>query len=144
LPKDSGVEAKVDDPEPPPLSEEFEEDIRTLDKEVMDSIANNSSASKRTSSRRSIVLSETDTVQSRRSSNTIAHYRYKHLEDANVYIHADPPQDIQAAIDGITNAEPSEDCYTILRDKAKNSQRDVRKWSELRLAKMTSSIFSTR
>lgn len=119
LQRDSEAEAKADDPEPPPLSEESEEDIRTLYKEVMNSIADNASALKRTSSRCSIVLSETDTVRSQRSSNTTAHYRYKHLEDANVYIHIDPPENIQVAIDDIINAKPSEDCHAILRDKAK-------------------------
>ena len=118
LQKDSEAEAKADDPEPPPLSEESEEDIRTLYREVMNSVANNASALKRTSSRRSIVPSETDTVRSQRSSNTTAHYRYKHLEDANVYIHIDPPEDIQATIDDIINAAPSEDCHAFLRDKA--------------------------
>ena len=119
LQKDSEAEAKADDPEPPPLSEESEEDIRTLYKEVLNSVANNASDLQRTSSRRSIVPSETDTVRSQRSSNTTAHYRYKHLADANVYIHIDPPEDIQAAIDDIFNAEPSEDRHAILRDKAK-------------------------
>lgn len=119
LQRDSEAEAKADDPEPPPLSKESEEDIRTLYKEVMNSVADNASDLKRTSSRRSIVLSETDTVRSQRSSNTTAHYRYKHLEDANVYIHIDPPEDIQAAIDDIVNAKPSEDCHAILREKAK-------------------------
>ncbi len=116
LQKASEAEAKADDPEPPPLSEESEEDIRTLYKEVMNSIATNYSALKRTSSRRSIVPSESDTIRSQR---TTAHYRYKHLEDANVYIHIDPPEDIQAAIDDIINAELSRDSHDILRDKAK-------------------------
>lgn len=120
LQKDSEAKAKADDPEPPPLSEESEEDIRTLYKEVMNSVASNVSALKWTSSRRSI---ETDTVRSQRSSNTTAHYRYKHLEDANVYIHIDPPEDIQAAIDDIINAKPSENCHTILCDKAKKFSR---------------------
>ncbi|MCJ1353490.1 MAG: hypothetical protein MMC33_003476 [Icmadophila ericetorum] len=66
LQKDSKAEAKAkakaNDPEPPLLSEESEEDIRTLYKEVMNSVPNNASALKRTSSRRSIVPSETDTV----------------------------------------------------------------------------------
>ena len=119
LQKDSEAEAKADDPEPPPLSEESEENIRTLYKEVMDS-AVNASVLKRTSSRRSIVVSETDTVRSQRSSNTTAHYRYKHLEDANVYIHVDPPKEIQAAIDDIINTESSEDRRTIVHDEAKN------------------------
>ena len=119
LQKDSEAEAKADDPEPPPLSEESEENIRTLYKEVMDSAVNNASVLKRTSSRRSIVLSETDTVRSQRSSNTTAHYRYKHLEDANVYIHVDPPKEIQAAIDDIINTEPSEDRRTIVHGEAK-------------------------
>lgn len=119
LQKDSEAEAKADDPEPPLLSGEFEEDIRTLYEEVVNSVANNASARKRTSSRRSIVPSETDTVRSQRTSNTTAHYRYKHLEDANIYIHIDPPEDIQAAIDDIINVKPSEDCCAILCDKAK-------------------------
>ncbi|KAI9682027.1 MAG: hypothetical protein M1817_000081 [Caeruleum heppii] len=119
LERDSEAEAKADDPEPPPLSGEFEEDIRTIYKEVMNSAANNASALKRTSSRHSIVPSETDTGRSHCSSNTTAHYRYKHLEDANLYVHIDPPEEVQAAIDDIINAEPSEDCYAVLRDKAK-------------------------
>ena len=119
LQKEFEAEVKVDDLVPPLLSGESEEDIRTLYKEVMNSVANNASTLKRTSSRVSIILSETDTVQSQRSSNTTAHYRYKHLEDANVYIHIDPPEDIQAVIDDIINAEPSQDCHTMLRDKAK-------------------------
>ena len=118
LQKDSEAETKADDLEPPPLSEESEENIRTLYKEVMDSAVNNASALKRTSSRRSIVLSETDTVRSQRSSNTTAHYRYKYLKDAKVYIHVDPPEEIQAAIDDIINTEPSEDRLTILHGEA--------------------------
>ncbi|KAL9126806.1 MAG: hypothetical protein Q9217_004201 [Psora testacea] len=53
------------------------------------------------------------------SGETTAHYRYRHLEDANLYIHVDPPEKIQAAIDDIVNAESSEDRCAILRDKAK-------------------------
>ena len=120
LQQDSEAKAKADDPEPPPLSEESEEDIQTLYKAVMSSVTNKTPTLKRTPSWRSIVPSETDTVRSQRSSNTTAHYRYGHLENANVYIHIDPPEDIQAAIENIINAEPSEDCHAILRDKAKN------------------------
>lgn len=119
LQKDSEAEAKADDTEPPPLSEESEEIIRTLYKELMDSAVNNASVLKRTSSRRSVVPSETDTLRSQRSSNTTAHYRYKHLEDANVCIHVDPPKEIQAAIDDIINGEPSEDRRTILHSEAR-------------------------
>lgn len=120
LQQDSEAKARADNLEPPPLSKESEEDIKTLYKAVMSSVINKISTLKRTSSRRSIVPSETDTVRSQRSSNTTAHYRYKHLEDANVYIHIDPPEDVQAAIENIINANPSEDCHAILRDKAKN------------------------
>lgn len=120
LQQDSEVKAKADDSEPPPLSEDSEEDIKTLYKSVMSSVTNKASTLKRTTSWRSIVPSETDTIRSQRSSNTTAHYRYKHLEDANVYVHIDPPKDIQAAIENIINAKPSEDCRAILRDKAKN------------------------
>lgn len=120
LQQDSEVKARADDLEPPPLSKESEEDIQTLYKAVMSSVINKTSTLKRTSSWRSIVPSKTDTVRSQRSSNTTAHYRYKHLEDANVYIHIDPPEDVQAAIENIINAKPSEDCHAILCDKAKN------------------------
>lgn len=119
LQQDSEGKAKADGPEPPPLSEESEEDIQTLYKAVMSSVTNKASTLKRTTSWRSIAPSETDTVRSQRSSNTAAHYRYKHLEDANVYIHIDPPEDIQAAIENIINAKPSKDCDAILREKAK-------------------------
>lgn len=117
--QDSEAKAKADGPEPPPLSEESEEDIQTLYKAVMSSVTNKASTLKRTTSWRSIAPSETETVRSQRSSNTAAHYRYKHLEDANVYIHIDPPEDIQAAIENIINAKPSKDCHAILREKAK-------------------------
>lgn len=120
LQQDSEAKARADDPEPPLLSTESEEDIQTLYKAVMSSVINKTSTLKRTSSWRSIVPSETDTVRSQRSFNTTAHYRYKHLEDANVYIHIDPPEDVQAAIENIINAKPSEDCHATLRDKAKN------------------------
>lgn len=76
---------------------------------------------KRTSSRRSIVSpSEVDSSRSQRSSNTTAHYRYKHLANANLCIHVDPPEEIQAAIDNIVNAESSERRCIILRHNAKN------------------------
>ncbi|KAL9616343.1 MAG: hypothetical protein Q9160_008786 [Pyrenula sp. 1 TL-2023] len=118
LPKVSEVEAKADDLEPPPISEESEEDLRKLYKEVMESAANNASTLKRTSSRRSTFLSEANTVRSQRSSNTTAHYRYKHLKNANVYIHVDPPEDIQAAIENIINIEPSKDRHAVLHHQA--------------------------
>ena len=77
-------------------------------------------SSKRTSSRRSTVApSDADSFRSQRSSNTTAHYRYKHLEGANLYIHVDPPEDIQAAIDEIDHAKSSVDRCAILRDRAK-------------------------
>ncbi|KAL8835094.1 MAG: hypothetical protein Q9170_003450 [Blastenia crenularia] len=117
------AEANPDDPQPPPLSEESEEELRTLYKEVMDSAADNAPALKRTSSRRSLVRTESDTVRSQRSNNTTAHYRYKHLERANVHIHVDPPEDIQAAINDIIDVKPSDGRYAILRDKARNFQK---------------------
>jgi hypothetical protein len=77
---------------------------------------NNASALKRCSSRRSIAaLSEPDTVRSQRSSNSTANYRYKHLADAEVYIHTDAPANIQAAIDAVVKAEVSKERHTQLR-----------------------------
>ena len=117
LPKDP--EAGDDEQELPPSKDQLsEENLRELDK--MDDNNTRPGSIKRTSSRRSIAApSEADSFRSQRSSNTTAHYRYKHLEDANLYIHVDPPQNIQAAIDDIINTESSEDRYAILRDKAK-------------------------
>ena len=46
LQKESEAEANAYDPEPPPLSEESEQNIRTLYKDVMDSAVNNASALK--------------------------------------------------------------------------------------------------
>ncbi|KAL8974513.1 MAG: hypothetical protein Q9197_001246 [Variospora fuerteventurae] len=111
--------ANLENSLPPPLSDE---DLQTLYKEVIESAAHNSPALKRTSSRRSLPSSQTDTVRSQRSSNTTAYYRYKYLDDANVYINVDPPKDIQAAIDGVIRAKPSEGRQAIIRDEAKKFQ----------------------
>lgn len=126
LQKDSEAEIKGDEPKglhPSEQPQEFtplsEEDLQSLYKEVMDSAAKNTLALKRTSLRRSIALSEADTVQTQRSSNTTAYYRYKHLAAADVYIHTDPPKDIQAAIDRIVKAKVSKDHRAKLRDIAK-------------------------
>ena len=118
LPKDS--EAEAAEQELPPSKDRLSEKNLLLFNGDMDGAANRPGSIKRTASRRSIVEpSEAESFRSQRSSNTTAHYRYKHLEDANTYIHVDPPEDIQAAIDDIVNAEPSEDRHAILRDKAK-------------------------
>ena len=87
----------------------------------MDSVANSPwpGSIKRTSSRRSIAApSETESFRSQRSSTTTAHYRYKLLQDANVYMHVDPPKEIQTAIDDIVNVQPSEDSRALLREQA--------------------------
>ena len=117
LPKDP--EAEVDEQELLPSKDKLsDENLRILDK--MDANNTRPGSVKRTSSRRSIVApSEADSFRSQRSSNTTAHYRYKHLEDANLYIHVDPPEKIQAAIGDIVNAESSKDRCAILGDKAK-------------------------
>ena len=117
LPNDPDGEA--DEQELPPSKDQLcEENLRLFD--GMDVNNTRSSSIKRTSSRRSIVApSEADSVRSQRSSNTTAHYRYKYLEDANLHIHVDPPENIQAAINIIVNAKPSEERCTILCDKAK-------------------------
>ncbi len=99
-----------------------EDDLDSLYEEVMDFRAHAARVGslKRSSSRRSIaVASETESFQSQRSTNTTAHYRYKHLKDANVYIHVDPPEDIQAAIDGIINVKLPEDRHAIPVNLAK-------------------------
>ena len=117
-------EPEADEQEIPPFKDQLSEENLWVFNKMNDNNTRPGSI-KRTSSRRSIVsLSEADSSRSQRSSNTTAHYRYKHLEDANLYIHVDPPAEIQAAIDGIVNAESSERRYAVLRDKAKNFRKE--------------------
>ena len=118
LPKDS--EAGADDEELPLSKDQLSEENLRLFNGDMDGVPNRPGSIKRTSSRRSIVEpSEAESFRSQRSSNTTAHYRYKHLKNADIYIHVDPPGNIRAAIDDIVNAELSDDRHAILRDKAK-------------------------
>jgi hypothetical protein len=49
-----------------------------------------------------------ETATSKRSSPNHTHYRYDYLQSAKVYIHVDPPQDVQAAIDIIVGQTPLE------------------------------------
>ncbi|KAL9044208.1 MAG: hypothetical protein Q9214_002640 [Letrouitia sp. 1 TL-2023] len=119
LPKDPKAEAEAEAGEqelPPSKDQLSEKNLRALDK--MDGNNTQSISVKRNSSRRSIVPSETDSSRSQRSSNTTAYYRYKDLEDANLYIHTDPPETTKATIDQIINAKSSADRYISLRDKS--------------------------
>lgn len=123
LPRDALlVESKGDTDErhlPPSKDQLTKKNLRLFTGD-MDSVASSSRAGsiKRTSSSRSIVtLSES--IRSQRSSSTTAHYRYKHLKEVEVYIHVDPPPDIQAAIDDIINVQPSKDRLAILQNKSK-------------------------
>lgn len=94
---------------PSPKLELSEKNLQKLNKEGMDPAANNTPALKRSSSRRSIAASsEAETVRSQHSSKSTAHYRYKHLAAAEVYIHADLPADIHAALNAVVNAKVSE------------------------------------
>ena len=118
--KGSKAEAEADDTESvrslkrarrlTPLEGQLSEtNLRAFNGE-MNSVANNIPVLKRTSSRRSVAASsEGETIRSQRSSNTTASYRYKHLAAADVHIHTDPSEDVQAAIDLIVKAEVSED-----------------------------------
>ncbi|KAI9861208.1 MAG: hypothetical protein M1813_005381 [Trichoglossum hirsutum] len=89
-----------------PKLELSEKNLRKFNGEEMDSAANNALTLKQCSSQRSIAASsEVDTVRSQRSSNSAADYRYEHLAAAEVYIHADPPPDILAAINAVVKTE---------------------------------------
>ena len=100
----------------PPKADPLSKDNLRLFNEVMDPGTYSIPLLKRTSSRRSIGTSEPETVRSQRSSNTAAYYRYKGLAAADIIIHADPPDDIQAVVDRIVNAEISDDRRDHLRD----------------------------
>ncbi|OAL34130.1 hypothetical protein AYO20_06585 [Fonsecaea nubica] len=91
-----------------PSKDQLSENNLRLFNGEMNLSANNSPVLKRTSSRRSLAASsDIDTVRSQRSSNTTAFYRYKHLEEADIYIHTDLPGDIEADIDRIVKAKVS-------------------------------------
>ena len=64
---------------------------------------------KRSSSRRSMAPSESETVRSQRSSSTTAVYRHKNLAAFEIHFHAEPPDSIRAAIDRIINTSVSEE-----------------------------------
>ncbi|KAH0559629.1 hypothetical protein GP486_003852 [Trichoglossum hirsutum] len=99
-----------------------EEDIRSLYKEVMDTVKN-SQPLKRTSSSRSLTLSqlEVDTVQTRPSSslNRPDTYRSKTLTAFKILHHAKPPDHIGAAVERIVNAKVSESRLAELREIAR-------------------------
>jgi len=117
----------------PPKLELSEKNLQRFNREKMDSAANNVPALKRSSSRRSIaVSSEAETVRSQRSSISASHYRYKHLAAAEVYIHTDPPADIQTTIDAVIKAKVSEERHAELHiiaqelyDGCKNAVNDA-------------------
>ena len=130
-PENSESEAKADDPENvrlpnqsqrlfPTIYRLSEHNLRIFNGEEMDFPATIVSALERTSSQRSTAISsEMETVQSQRFCYTISHYRYEHLAAANIYINADPPDDIQIAIDRIVKAEISENHRGKIREIAK-------------------------
>jgi len=96
--------------------------------EEMDPAANNAATLKRSSSRRSITASsEADTVRSQRSSNSTAYYRYKHLAAAEVYIHTDPPANIQAGINAVVEAKVSKERRAELRTIAQGLYHGCKK-----------------
>jgi len=97
----------------PPKLELSEKNLQRFNRGKMDSAANNVPALKRSSSRRSI--SEADTVPSQRSSGSMSYYRYKYLAAAEVYIHTDPPADIQTAINAVIKAKVSKERHAELR-----------------------------
>jgi len=115
--------AKADEPEGVHRSEEPQELLPSKDKLSKENLqrleilsredmepTNSLPALKRTSSRRSIVASsEAGTDRSQRSSNATAVYRHKHLAAAEIHIHAEPPDCIEAAIDRIINRPVSDE-----------------------------------
>ena len=117
LQKDIKAEAKEQalPPSKDQLSEKNLQILKILNGETMDPAANNALALKRTSSRRSIALSEAGTERTQRSSNTTAIYRHKNLAAVEIHMHAEPPDHVQAAIDRIITAEVSKEHRPKLR-----------------------------
>ncbi|OQV09475.1 hypothetical protein CLAIMM_13593 isoform 1 [Cladophialophora immunda] len=110
----------------PPKDQLSENNLRIFNGE-MNPAADNASVLKRTSSRRSIVPSEEDTVRSQRSSNTNAFYRHKHLQAVQIHIHAEPPDYIEAAANRIVNARVSKQRRAELRVVAQGLSDDCLK-----------------
>jgi hypothetical protein len=132
-------ESEADEPEgvypskqprrfPPPEHELSEQNLRIFNGEEMDDAANNArpKGNKRSSSRPSTRAASDvtqETARTQRSSNTTAYYRFAHLKSAQVYVHTDPPEDIQKAIHAIIKAEPPEG----RRDKLKTISQILHK-----------------
>ena len=120
-------------PELSPTQHELsEKNLREFNEEEMNRAADNarSSSIKPTPSRCSIAASSDitqDTARSQRSSDITAYYRYTHLSMAEVYIHTDPPDDIQHAIDVIVKVELSEKRRAGLRVISKEFHDDCKK-----------------
>jgi hypothetical protein len=117
FPRDPQTEA--DEEELPPSKELLSEKNLQLFNAGMEGAVHRPASIKRTLSRRSLATeAESESIRSQRSSSTTAHYRYKHLKAANVYIHVDPPEDIQTAINDIICVKPSEDRCALINEKA--------------------------
>lgn len=94
--------------------------LRMFNGEAMDPAADNASTLKRSSSQRSLrSMAASSDLETVRSSHTTANYRYKHLAAAHVYIHTDPPDHIQTAINSIIEADISGDRRVKLGNIAK-------------------------
>lgn len=120
LPEDFGLETRLEGVQPPEepqgllpsehrLSKENLQILENLVREDMGPTANNAQALTRTSSRRSVATSEVGTERSKSPQISHSVYRYKHLRAFKIYIHAEPPDHIQAAINHIINADVSKE-----------------------------------
>jgi hypothetical protein len=151
--ENSGVEAEAEADESegarppeqprslPPSKYQLSETNLGIFNERMEARAKKTSTRKRTRSQRSqssaaassaidnTVSSALETATSQRSSSRNAHYRYTYLSGAGVYIHIDPPGNIQAAIDDIFKDEVSEnrraELYSIANDFCEDSKERV-------------------
>ncbi|KIW76978.1 hypothetical protein Z517_09422 [Fonsecaea pedrosoi CBS 271.37] len=107
-PPEDNVKTDLEAEELPPSKDQLSEKnlrlLRLLNGEEMDSAGNNAPSLRRTPSRRSIVPSEAVTETTRRTSHTATVYRRNNLVDAEIRIHVEPPDHIQAAIDRIIKA----------------------------------------
>ncbi|MCJ1424013.1 hypothetical protein MMC29_001900 [Sticta canariensis] len=105
-----------------PPAELSEKNLRLFNRENMDSASNITpgESTKRSSSRRTMTSStgvsqDIVSVLSQRSSSSTAHYRYRHLRSAQVFVHSpSPPAEIQTCIDAIVKAKVPEERQTKL------------------------------
>ena len=103
-----------------------EHNLRRFNAEQMEH-ASSASSLKRTSSRNTKTTDVSQTTRTTGVSVGSASYRYRHLADAQVFLHVDPPDHVTASIKAVVEAEINEDDQIKLKDIASRFHVDTMK-----------------